>query len=101
MTTIGAEEAGRRLEQLKGWELVGSAVRRQFVFATFPDAITFVVRVGFAAEAADHHPDVLISYRRITLTYTTHSAGGLTEKDFGGAQEASRIAEAWEGPGAR
>jgi 4a-hydroxytetrahydrobiopterin dehydratase len=56
------------------------------------------VRLGFAAEAADHHPDILINYKRVTLTYSTHSAGGLTDKDFVGAEEATRIAERLQPP---
>jgi 4a-hydroxytetrahydrobiopterin dehydratase len=94
METITAEEARKRLENLRGWALDGGALRRQFTFGSFADAVGFVVRLAFAAEAADHHPDIVINYRRVTLTYTTHSAGGLTEKDFDGAGEAGRLAEA-------
>ena len=43
------------------------------------------------AEAADHHPDILINYKRVTLTYSTHSEGGLTDKDFAGAAMADRV----------
>ncbi len=67
----------------------GRRFGRKFTFAGFPDALAFVVRLGFDAEAADHHPDILINYKRVTLTYTTHSEGGLTEKDFAGAAKAS------------
>ena len=48
-----------------------------------------MVRLGFAAEAADHHPDMLINYKRVTLTFITHSEGGLTDKDFAGAAQAA------------
>ena len=92
MPTIGPEQAAERLLKLPGWELHGAAIRRVFTFAAFPDSVAFVVRLSFAAEAADHHPDILVSYKRVTLTYTTHSAGGLTAKDFDGAAEADRIA---------
>ena len=51
-----------------------------------------MVRLGFIAEAADHHPDILVSYKRVTLTYSTHSEGGLTVKDFDGADAASALA---------
>jgi len=82
------------LQKLPGWALAeGSAIRRQFTFAGFPEAVAFIVRLGFVAEAADHHPDILVNYKRVTLTYTTHSAGGLTTQDFDGATEASRIAQ--------
>ena len=89
---IGEAQALQRLKSLTGWELDGASIRRKFVFAGFPDALAFVVRLGFAAEVVDHHPDILINYKRVTLTYTTHSEGGLTEKDFAGAAQASDVA---------
>ena len=92
MATISSEEARRLLAQLPGWALSGNAIQRQLTFKDFTEAIAFVVRLAFAAEAADHHPDITISYKRVTLTYSTHSAGGLTQKDFEGAAEASRLA---------
>lgn len=86
------EQLQEKLAQLRGWTRDGEAIRKQFVFDGFPSAVAFVVRVGFDAEAADHHPDVLISnYRKVTLTFTTHSAGGLTEKDLAGAERAERV----------
>ena len=94
MTKIDADQARERLDKLPGWSLDGAAVRRQFTFAGFPEAVAFVVRLGYTAEAADHHPDILINYKRVTLTYTTHSAGGLTEKDFEGAAVATSLATA-------
>lgn len=94
MAKIDAAEAQRRLQKLPGWTMEGEAIRRQFTFAGFPEAVAFVVRLGFAAEAADHHPDILINYKRVTVTYTTHSAGGLTEKDFHGADAATATASA-------
>lgn len=92
MGTIQDDEAQARLQELPGWSLTSGAIQRQFTFADFAEAVAFVVRVGFAAEAVDHHPDILINYRRVTLTYSTHSAGGLTEKDFAGAAQATRLA---------
>jgi 4a-hydroxytetrahydrobiopterin dehydratase len=80
------------LRELPGWVREGDSIRRQFVFAGFADAVAFVVRLGFAAEVADHHPGLLIDYKRVTATYSTHSEGGLTEKDFAGAKAATSIA---------
>ena len=91
---MAADEAGRRLQKLPGWQLDGDAIKRQFTFAGFPEAVAFIVRLGFTAEAADHHPDLLVNYKRVTVTYSTHSAGGLTGKDFDGAAAAAKIAEA-------
>ena len=90
--TIGEAEVQQRLKALAGWQLDGDSIARKFTFGGFPDALAFVVRLGFDAEAADHHPDILINYKRVTLRYTTHSEGGLTEKDFAGAAKASDLA---------
>jgi 4a-hydroxytetrahydrobiopterin dehydratase len=92
MGILTSEEARQRAAALPGWTLGDKEIHRKFTFRDFPAAVSFVVRVGFAAEAADHHPDILINYKRVTLTFSTHSEGGLTEKDFAGAEEASRIA---------
>jgi 4a-hydroxytetrahydrobiopterin dehydratase len=92
MVTLDAGQAAERLKTLAGWALDGSAVRRKFTFDDFAAAIAFVVRLGFEADAVDHHPDILINYKRVTLTYSTHSAGGLTEKDFAGAEAAAKLA---------
>ena len=71
--------------------LDGDTVKRQFTFSGFPEAVAFLVRLGFAAEAADHHPDLLVNYKRVTVAYSTHSEGGLTDKDFAGAREATSL----------
>lgn len=87
-----SEQIQQRLAGLDGWRQDGDGIRKQFVLDSFASAIAFVVRVGFDAEAADHHPDILISnYKKVALTFTTHSAGGLTEKDFAGAEQADRV----------
>ena len=63
------------------WVLDGEAISRTFVFSGFPQAIAFVTECSFAAEAADHHPDIDIRWNKVSMTLTTHSAGGLTSKD--------------------
>jgi 4a-hydroxytetrahydrobiopterin dehydratase len=93
MAKMSAEEVAKRLQSLSGWSLKDGALVRTFAFAGFPEAVAFVVRVGFTAESADHHPDILVNYKRVTLTYVTHSAGGLTEKDFEAAAAAGKTAE--------
>lgn len=92
MATLSGTEIERRLAGLSGWVSGESNIRKQFVFDGFAGAVAFVVRVGFDAEAADHHPDILISnYKKVTLTFSTHSEGGITEKDFAGAEAAERV----------
>jgi 4a-hydroxytetrahydrobiopterin dehydratase len=82
----------QRMKTLTGWTLEGDAIRKQYTFADFLAAIAFVNRLAPEADRADHHPDILINYKRVTLTYSTHSEGGLTDKDFGGAAVADRLA---------
>ena len=65
---------------------------RKYTFAGFPDAIAFVTRLAFEAEAADHHPDLLVNFKRVTVTWSTHSDGGITEKDFAGVTQSDMIA---------
>lgn len=93
MAKLSRAEAEQRLKGLIGWTLDGDAIRKQYTFAGFPEAIAFVNRLAPEAEAADHHPDILINYKRVTLTYSTHSEGGLTLMDFTGAATADRLAQ--------
>jgi len=75
-------EIQQKLKALNSWQLADNVIRKQFVFESFMPAIRFVNRVAELAEAADHHPDITINYRKVTMGLTTHSAGGLTQKDF-------------------
>lgn len=97
MALIAPEELSRRVQDLPGWTLDGTALRRIFAFHSFPDAVAFIVRLGFVAEGADHHPDLLVTYKRVTVTYSTHSEGGVTEKDFAGAHRADDVARSFGG----
>lgn len=90
MALLNEDEIARESAGLEGWSRDGGAIRKQYTFAGFPEAVAFVQRLVAECEAADHHPDVSINYRRVTLTYTTHSEGGLTLKDFDGAKAADR-----------
>ena len=85
-------EIAQRMKGLSGWTLQGDEIVKQYTFKGFPEAIAFVNHLAHEAETADHHPDILISYKRVTLTYSTHSDGGLTDKDFAGAAMADRLA---------
>jgi 4a-hydroxytetrahydrobiopterin dehydratase len=63
------------------WNEVDGALQREFVFDGFPEAIAFVNRLAETAETANHHPDIAISYKRVTVRWVTHSAGGITDRD--------------------
>jgi 4a-hydroxytetrahydrobiopterin dehydratase len=82
----------RRVKGLDGLKLEGDVINEQYTFANLPDAIAFVNRLASEAEAADHHPDILITHKRVTLTCSTHSDGGLMDNDFDGAAAADRLA---------
>ena len=63
------------------WTEVDGALQRTFELESFPAALDFVNRVGALAEAENHHPDIAISYREVTLRWWTHTAGGITDRD--------------------
>lgn len=92
MPKLSPDRIRQRMKDVPGWSLDGDAIRKEFSFEGFLQAIAFVNRLAPEAEAADHHPDILINYRHVTLTYSTHSEGGLTDKDFDGARMADRKA---------
>jgi 4a-hydroxytetrahydrobiopterin dehydratase len=75
-------EIAARLAALPGWTREGDVIRRHFTFAAFAEGIRFVDRVAMLADAADHHPDIDIRWTTVTMALSTHSAGGLTAKDF-------------------
>ena len=89
---LTAAEIDQALQALPGWTRQGDAVTRQFTFASFRDAIAFVTRLAFEAEAADHHPDLAINYKRVTVTWSTHDAGGVTRKDVDGVKATNSVA---------
>ena len=80
-------EVQRALGSRAGWTRRANAITRTFEFPTFPDAIAFVNRIAAVAEKMDHHPDVDIRYTKVSCSLSTHSAGGITQKDFKLAEE--------------
>lgn len=64
-----------------GWNEVDNALERTFELPSFREALAFVNRVGELAEAENHHPDIAIHYREVTLRWWTHTAGGITDRD--------------------
>jgi len=92
MAMLSEQDVRARLAEVPGWEPVEETLVRKFAFPSFPTAVAFVVKLAFTAEAADHHPDILITYRRVTLTLWTHTEGGVTEKDFALAKAINALA---------
>ena len=75
-------EVQERLGALDGWRRDGNYIVKELGFPSFEAAMELVNRVAEVSEEIDHHPDITIVYTRVTLSITTHSAGGLTRRDF-------------------
>ena len=74
------------------WSTDATRAASSSASSSFADAIAFVVRIGFLAEAADHHPDLEVRWRRVRVALTTHDAGGLTTNDFDLARQIEEVA---------
>lgn len=91
MTVLTPEQVTAELAATPGWQLDDGRLTRTVTRKDFRDALLFVNAVGFLAERANHHPDIAIAWNAVTLTLISHSAGGLTEKDFALARELSEL----------
>ena len=83
----------RELGNLPGWSRRGEVITKTFQFRDFLTGIDFVAAVAKAADAADHHPDIDIRYTKVTCALSTHSAGGITQKDLDMARKIDRAQE--------
>ena len=95
-TPLTPDEINAALRELPGWRRDGDALAKEFKFGSFREAMSFMVRVGFEAEAADHHPDWTNVYNRVAVRLNTHDAGGkVTAKDLALARKIQAIS--WVG----
>jgi len=85
------QEIAAELRKLGGWSVVNGNLHRVFEFQDFTQAFGFMTRVALAAEKMDHHPDWSNSWNKVTVDLSTHSAGGLTDKDFDLARKIQQI----------
>ena len=85
-------QIAERLSTLQGWSQSDKAIRRTYETDGWPITLMLVNALGFIAEAADHHPDLVVGYRRVTVTLSSHSAGGVTAKDFELAEKFDEVA---------
>ena len=92
---LSQTEIQGKLRGLPGWELVkNKTIQKKFTFGNFKEALAFVNHVGELAEKSDHHPDITVNYNKVILSLSTHSAGGLTVKDFELAGHIEKIGKA-------
>src|SRR5207245_4966863 len=75
-------EAQKHLLNLPGWLLSDNKIEREYKFKTYLEGLDFANKIGHIAEEQDHHPDIVIGWRRVKLTLTTHSIKGLSENDI-------------------
>ena len=92
MAVLSDDEISTGLASLAGWFREGDAIEKTFELPSFPDAIAFVTRVGFLAEAANHHPDLDVRWRKVKVSLSSHDAGGITAKDLDLAGEIEAVA---------
>jgi 4a-hydroxytetrahydrobiopterin dehydratase len=91
MSLLTEAEIGERMASLPGWTREGDAIRAVSKRGSFGGAMLYAGAVAYLAEAANHHPDLLIQWDTVTLTLSTHSAGGLTDKDFALAAQIGQL----------
>ena len=91
MAKLSDAEITAGLSALPGWAREGDEIVKTFDCGSFPDAVAFVVRIGFFAERADHHHDLDVRWKRVRVALSTHDAGGLTAKDLDLATEIEGI----------
>jgi 4a-hydroxytetrahydrobiopterin dehydratase len=92
MALLSNEQIDEKLGGLDGWERSGDAIRKQFKLDDFKGSVDFVNRLTPEAEGMNHHPDLEISWNKVTVTVTTHSEGGLTDNDFELARRIDSVA---------
>ena len=93
MALMADEEIQARLEGLEGWERSGDSIRKRFTLGDFVASVEFVNQLVAPAEEMGHHPDLEISWNKVTVSLSTHSQGGLTEADFDLAGRIDAIGE--------
>ena len=81
---LSPDQAGRLLKELHGWALTDDAkqIRRTFSFENYWKTMAFVNAAAWIAHQQDHHPDMAVGYNKVTIVFSTHSVGGLSENDF-------------------
>jgi 4a-hydroxytetrahydrobiopterin dehydratase len=91
-TVLNHAEINLALQKLPGWTSRGNSIERELQFPDFVSAMKFVNAIAEAAESANHHPDILINYNRVTLTLVSHDSGGVTRRDIQMAGKINEIA---------
>ena len=91
MKVLSKDEITTHLESLDKWALDGDAIKREWIFQDFSEAMDFINMIAVIAENHNHHPEIFNVYNRVTLRFNTHDAGGITEKDILIAKDIDKI----------
>lgn len=91
MKVLSDTQIAESLEAMPGWRREGLEIVKEFRFGAYADNLVFASAVGRIADRRDHHPDMLITYPSVRVSLTTHSEGGVTQKDIDLATEAERV----------
>jgi 4a-hydroxytetrahydrobiopterin dehydratase len=92
MAVLAESELKLRVSELDGWEVRGGALEKSYDRGDFEGSIAFVNAIAQAANEADHHPDIAVSWDTVTLRWVNHSEGGITEKDVAMARRSDELA---------
>lgn len=91
-TRLEKNEIANSLGEIPGWAVLGKGIAKVFTFDRYLDGVEFAKRCGELAEEMNHHPDLLIRWKKVRVSITTHSAGGLTGLDFAYAKKVEGLA---------
>lgn len=92
MKLLSTNEINNRLNIIRDWEFVNNSLEKDHTLKSFVDGLAFIIKVGIEAEKLDHHPNVLLhNWNKVKVTISTHSKGGVTEKDFNLAKQIDQI----------
>jgi len=91
---LNPAEIAAALQDLPGWASCDNSIERAFQFRDFLGAMVFVNKIAATAEAANHHPDILINYNKVTFTLVSHDSGGVTQRDIRMAGKINEVADA-------
>ena len=93
MAAFSKAEIHEKLKDMRGWTHQGKAIQKRYSLKSFVPAITLVNKIAELAEKEQHHPDITINYNVVGISLSTHSEGGVTQKDFNLAQQIDNLAE--------
>ena len=93
MATLSKVEIQQKLNEMRGWSQMGKAIQKRYTLKSFVPAIELVNKIAAVAEKEGHHPDITINYNVVGISLSTHSEGGVTQKDFYLAQQIDKLAE--------